>query len=435
MPSKLKPTASRSPAFFVAGLLLAAGTAVYLDDASRLLLASDISRAYVDQPLVLDLASKHGLSDQDIKAAVISWVYFEKNTNPETGLTNVVSGTPSSTLWDQGSYLLALVSAYRLDIISEKDFNIRVSNLLNSFEILALVQGALPNKVYNTETLAIVNYQNDAVENGIGWSALDISRMLLSFRVLEKHAPAHGAQVRNVIQRWDLEAMANRGDLIGSTIKDGVLILRQEGRIGYEQYGARAAAMWGMDVGLAFSAHRILEWVQIEGVELPVDLRQASSFQAISPTLSEPYILQGLEYGFDSESRILAEHVYLAQEARYRNTGIPTMVSEDHINKPPYFLYSSVYSDGVEWAVVTESGEEHADKRTLSTKAVFGWDALFNTEYTASMLEIIIPLGSDDNGWAAGIYEDSQDINEVYTLNTNAIVLEAIHFRAFGPLW
>ncbi len=435
MPKTHNIPTSRSPLFFIAGLLIAIGAAIYLDGAARLVSVSDTERINLTQPLLLEVPGERPLSKADRQAAQIAWAYFKDNTNPETGLANAVAGIASSTLWDQGSYLMALVSAYRLKILDEQGFDERVSRLLQSFLLLDLVDGQLPNKVYNTQSLAMVNYENGIEENGIGWSALDVSRMLLSFRVLERHAPQYGDNIRSVVNKWDLGAMAHRGDLIGTNREGGVLVSRQEGRIGYEQYGARAAAMWGMDVGLAFSARRIMEWETVEGVEIPIDLRQSASFQAISPTLSEPYILQGLEYGFDSESRILAEHIYLAQEARFKRTGIPTMVSEDHIDQPPYFLYSSVYSDGVEWAVLAESGEAHPDKRTLSLKAVFAWDAIFDTKYTSDLMDYIAPLGSATDGWPAGIYEDSQETNKVYTLNTNAVILEAIQFRAFGPLW
>ncbi|MEE9389093.1 MAG: DUF3131 domain-containing protein [Paracoccaceae bacterium] len=435
MPNSRTQTGSRSPVFFVVGLLLAVGAAIYLDGAAQVLQSSGSNKINLETPLELTLAPPTALSEQDIKDAEIAWQYFVKNTEPETGFVNAVSGIPSSTLWDLGSYLMALVSAYRIEQISEQEFDSRVENLLNSFARLELIEGKLPNKVYNTITLTMVDYQNNSIENGIGWSALDISRMLLAFRVLERHAPKYGVPIRDIIGKWDLSAMAVQGELIGASVDGDSFQYLQEGRIGYEQYAARSAAMWGMDVAHAFSANRIIDWTTIEGVDVPIDLRNSASFQSISPTLSEPYILQGLEYGFDSESRLLAEQVYLAQEARYLATGIATMVSEDHINQPPYFLYSSIYSDGEAWAVLTESGDAYTDKRTLSLKAVFAWNAIFNTDYTNTLHQDILVLASGVDGWPAGIYEIDQQVNDVYTLNTNAVILESLQYKLNGPLW
>ena len=131
----------------------------------------------------------------------------------------------------------------------------------------------------------------------------------------------------------------------------------------------------------------------------------------------------------------MASRVYRAQEARYRETGIPTMVSEDHLDQPPYFAYSSVFTNGKEWSVVNENGKRFDDLRTISVKSVFAWDAIYHTEYTRMLRRELSQLADPENGWPAGIYEMDGRVNTAFTLNTNAIVLEAIHNIAHGPLW
>jgi hypothetical protein len=192
--------------------------------------------------------------------------------------------------------------------------------------------------------------------------------------------------------------------------------------------------LWGLDVAAAMSAARNLEWVEVEGVKIPRDTRYSRSFQAITPILSEPFLLQALEIGLDHEGEILAHKIYAAQQARFDQLGIPTMVSEDHLDQSPTFVYSSVFANGKPWAVVGEDGSFHNELRTLSAKAVFGWNALYNTSYTSDMRALIELLPSEGLGWQAGIYEASNTPNAVYTLNTNAIILEALHYKAFGPL-
>lgn len=190
-----------------------------------------------------------------------------------------------------------------------------------------------------------------------------------------------------------------------------------------------------LDVLQAVSSRRAMDMVDVAGIKIPADIRTADVFHAITPILSEPYVLQAMELGLDGENRIMAESVYRAQEARYERTGIPTAVSEDHINQAPYFLYSSVYSNGEAWAVVTEDGDFHPELCTQSVKASFAWDALYNTDYTDMLRSQIEDIGSADKGWPAGIYEADGSVNDVYTLNTNAIVIEAVHYMAHGPLW
>lgn len=434
MTSQVKPSNNRSSYAFMIGLVAAAGFAVATDGWGRFMAGtSHIAVQSMGTAKHLPTPPR-ALSDQDMSDARVAWRYFENNTRAETGLVDSVAGFPSGTLWDQGSYLFAMLAAQQLGVISQSEFDSRVTKFIGSMSALPLFDGMLPNKAYNTVTLEMVDYDNSVSERGVGWSALDIARLLTAFRVLERRAPEYGGQVRAALSKWQLDEMAQLGSLTGAALENGAPVYLQEGRIGYEQYAARAAAMWGLDVSAAMSASAVMDWQRISGVDVPIDRRSYSAFRAITPTLSEPYILLGLEMGFDSESQILASRVYDAQWRRFRETGTPTMVSEDHINTAPYFLYSSVFSNGDPWAVVTEEGENHEDLRTVSLKAVFGWNALYDSDYTADLRADLSDLASQ-GGWMAGRYERNGQQNDVLALNTNAVVLEAIHYMAHGPLW
>ena len=418
---------------FITGLLAAAAFTLVLERSAGLLVmrGDDFLGEFETAPL--QAAEPVALSSADIEAAEIAWDYFENNTRQETGLVDSAAQYPSTTLWDQAGYVFALIAAKRLDIIDELEFRNRIDPLLVSLAELQLFDDALPNKVYNTLNLQMTDYGNQEKAEGIGFSALDLGRLLMALRILEIEAPEYGQDIRKIVDRWSPATMTKNGELVGISVLDEGPLIGQEGRIGYEQYAARAAALWGFDVSQAISARRIIDWHDIYGVTIPTDLRLASVFKSITPTLSEPYILEGIELGFNYESQLLASRVYLAQEARFQATSIPTMVSEDHISQAPHFLYSSVFSNGDDWAVITETGERHDDLRTLSTKAVFGWDALFATEYTAMLRQEIEDLGKPNVGWFAGRYEATGEANDILTLNTNAVILEAIHYRAFGP--
>ncbi len=428
----LQPFKNRHSVFFIVGLCLSAGVAISVDGFGALQ-----SRAAAQQVPFEDarpVLAARDLSPEDLIAARTAWTYFEKNYRPETGLVDSVAGFPSGTLWDQGSYIFALISARRLGIITASQFDARVNGILQTLGALELFDGKLPNKVYNTQSLGMVDYSNTPQPDGIGWSALDVCRMLMALRVLERRFPEYGPTVQNVLSDWDLGSMAKDGRLWGTQRKDDEIRYLQEGRMGYEQYAARAAGMWGLDVNLASSAQSILGWSRIDGVQVPIDLRTSNSFHAITPTLSEPYILMGLEMGFDSETAVLANRVYSVQEQRFHRTGIPTMVSEDNIDQEPYFLYSSVHSNGRSWAVVSESGEHYPELRTTSLKTTFGWNVLYGTSYTERLREDLTDLATGE-GWASGLYEVGGTINTTLTLNTNAVVLQSMHYKRFGPLW
>ena len=150
--------------------------------------------------------------------------------------------------------------------------------------------------------------------------------------------------------------------------------------------------------------------------------------------VSEPYILDGIEYGWDRISRELAWRVYQVQEKRYEETGILTAVSEDSIDQAPYFVYNTVFTDGKVWNAITEDGSDAAAYKTLSTKAAFGWHMLYETDYTKKLMARIAGAHDPERGWYAGIYEADGTPNKALTANTNGIILETLAFRQSGRL-
>ncbi len=425
------PKNNRASLAFLGGLVLTASLAVGTDGLGHFMLRSDV--AVVPMHAVYEAQPGRGLTAADWQDAATAWTYFERHYRPETGFVDAVADHPNATMWDQGSHVFALLAAEGLGLIDAAEFQVRSAALMRGLERMTLFDGMLPNKAYDTRTLAMVDYANVSAPEGIGWSALDVARLLMALRVFEMRNPTYGPRIRQLLAGWDLDAMSAQGRLRGATRKDGATSYHQEGRIGYEQYGARAAALWGLDVLAASNAGPILGWKEISGVEVPIDVRRADSFGALTPTLSEPYFLQAFEVGLTSEGAVLASRIYAAQQARFDATGIPTMVSEDHIDQAPYFLYSSIHGNGADWAVIAENGSRHDALRTVSLKTTVAWDALYETTYTQDMRARLRRLASPQ-GWQAGLYEADFHPNTALTLNTNAVVLEALHFKHSGPL-
>lgn len=395
--------------------------------------------AQADNPLaVLDtieplpLAIRGESSAEDLAHAAVAWRYFENNTNPETGLANSVNNYPSTTMWETGSYLVAVLSAERLGLIDRNEAEGRLSAVLTSLQSLRLFEGMLPNKAYHARTLELVNYQNQPVDLGLGWSALDIARMVGALGLVSRNHPALAAEVETLVAAWSLDQMVEDGELIGMNIAGDTLRRDQEGRVGYEQYAAKAMMLFGFDTWRAYEVADNLMIQEVEGQPIPVDTRLHRN---VTPAfvVSEPYLFDGLEFGFDARSLRFASAIYRAQEARWARTGILTAVSESHIDEPPYFTYSSVWGGGAPWAVMTFSGDRLDSRRTVATKAAFAWDALFGTDYTATLVAEIAELADPERGWPEGFYEGGE-VNGSVTANTNALVLAALSFKATGPL-
>ena len=379
------------------------------------------------------------------KWAQVAWNYFENNYQPSTGFVNSTDYYPSTTLWDLSSYLMGMISAHRLGILADDDFYERTNKLLDSLATIDLFDGKLPNKVYHTETLAMVNYNNEPEEQGIGWSALDIARFLIPLHVLSRHYPEFTHSLQQVTARWKLGSMFNNGQLVGARIASpetansgadgvaGVVELVQEGRLGYEEYAAKAALLEGWDASQAVQYDDNLKLVSINGIDIATDARDPKLYDAHNYVVTEPYVLDGIEFGWDSTSAELAWRVHEVQRLRYESTGKLTAVSEDNIDQPPHFVYNTIFTDGKPWNTITEDGEDASEFATVSTKAAFGLHFLFDSSYTHKLISRLHTLHDADRGWYSGVYESTDATNAIITANTNGIILEALAYRQFGP--
>lgn len=382
----------------------------------------------------LPVAAKRASTADELKYAKIAWRYFENNTNSDTGLVNSANEYASTTMWETGSYFIAVVSADLLGIIEPDEAISRISKTLDTLSSLRLYDEILPNKAYNVQTGELVDYSNKPSKIGLGWSALDIARVIATFAQIQKHYPDLTPKIAEIISHWDVSRLTRNGQLIGGNIADGKLREDQEGRVGYEQYAAKAMMLFGHDMYNAYNVEKTLMVKNVYDNPIPVDVRMhRNTIPAF--TVSEPYMFDGLEFGFDSRSQKFATAIYKAQEARFRVSGILTAVSETHLDEAPYFIYSTIWGGGAPWAVLSFKGERFDSRRTISTKVAFAWNALFATEYTKELMTAITSLGDPDRGWSEGLYEIDGKTNTSITANTNAVVLASLAFSANGPLF
>ena len=373
------------------------------------------------------------LTPEEREAAKIAWKYFENNYQATTGLVNSVDSYPASTMWDTGSYLMALLSAYKLGVIPQTIFRERMNAALAALASLPLFDNELPNKSYNTLTKEMANYDNSPAPRGIGWSAIDIGRLFVPLNILTWNYPEFAGDVRRVLERLRFRNVVRGGILYGAVVGDSNRTeYPQEGRLGYEEYAAKSYSLMGADVTVALRQDDFLHFETIDGIQVPTDSRSPDRYKAFNYVVSEPYILDGLEFGFDNISREFAYRVYAAQEKHFAATRVLTAVSEDNIDVPPYFVYNTVFTAGKAWNCLTDKGEDVSRFRSISTKAVFGWYALYRTDYTQQLYAAIKQLYDPQKGWYSGLYEQTGQPNKAITCNTNAIVLEALAYKRFG---
>jgi hypothetical protein len=198
--------------------------------------------------------------------------------------------------------------------------------------------------------------------------------------------------------------------------------------LGYEQYAAAGYALWGSPADDALDPTAHVRTVNVLGVNVATDARGGR-------VTSEPYLMLGLETGFYASAlRSQARRVLDAQEARYTQTKILTMVSEDAMLVAPYyFYYYSVYNTGRSFTVDgPDQGTFVESPRWLSAKAAFGWRALFPTAYTRSTLDAVQAAADPAKGWGAGVYESTLAPTGEQSINTAALVLESLAYTQRG---
>jgi len=372
------------------------------------------------------------LLPSDTAAAQVAWKYINRNWNTSTGLVNAVEDYPWTTLWDQGSAILGIHAARQLNIITPTEFKTRIELLLQTLKMLPLASTGLPNKAYSTRTAQMQTLDNAPDPQGkSGWSVLDTARLLLSLHVVKTHYPEYKPQVNAIVARWKLSQLVKDGWLQGGVPEESRIIRVQEGRLGYEQYAAESLKLWGIKASKALSKPPITT-VQIEGVRLNIDQRNLKNSGASNHLTNDPYLFWGLELGWTEAVKPQVLKLLAVQRQRHKRTGILTAVNEDSLDRPPYFLYGSVYADGKPWNTQSASGKPADHFKQFSTKAAFAWEALLpNEPYTKLLRNSAQSLINKNQGFFTGQFENqTPSVNTVLNVNTNAAVLESILFKA-----
>ena len=240
--------------------------------------------------------------------------------------------------------------ARSLDIINPKEFDKRTRHLLAALTKLPLFAGELPNRGYDTRSLQPIDYAGNAVTEGNGWSALDLGRMLASLYNLKTCHPEYTAAVDKIVLDWSYLRVVRDGILSSATVtkdKDGRLVTRvnPETRLGYEEYAARAFQLWGFDVERSAVGGEY-QTTSVEGVQVPIGRRRSDTNSKNQYTVSNPFLLYGLEFGLDPQMRSLVLPILQAQSDRYRHTGTLTASATTLIDRKPYTVHSTITAQG-----------------------------------------------------------------------------------------
>lgn len=386
------------------------------------------------------------LTPDERELAATAWRYFRNNTQPATGLVNSVDQYPSTTLWDVGSSLGGIAAAQGLGLIGVPEATARIGAILDTMDRIDLFHGLCPNKAYNTITGVRVDYNNKPGE--IGCSAIDVGRLLVWMDIVAQRYPSLEPRVRAAVGHWRIGSLVSSGRLQGATNGvGGRTFMVEEGRLLYKEYAAKAFRVWGLDAGEAEKPEPY-RLVSLYGVVIPYDARDSRLLGAHNYVVSETAILDGLEFGWNEPNNASAdpfEHclgwsasvanaIYLAQEARYARTGLLTARTEHQLSGPPYFVYDTLFTDGTPWMTLTDAGKSFPKAAAVSAKAAVGLWALWRTSYTDLLFAMVLSLENPDRGVREGRLEAGGEAIEVFTANTNGVILESLLYKVQGQL-
>jgi hypothetical protein len=369
-------------------------------------------------------------SDVFLAGARTAWTFVENNTQASTGLAKAHDTFQFVTVWDIASQIAATYSAHELGVIDNTNYDGRIRKILSTLTTMPLFDGAAFNRFYDSQNGQMVTRDFKPSSTGFGWSATDIGRLLTWLRILAVNQPQYAAQATAIVNRIDMSRLIGWGKLQGVDVAaNGTWSVYDETGLGYEQYAAGGFALWSHRADNSLNPTANAQSMQVLGVTVYVDNRGNARLT------SEPYIMMGLETGFwASALRDQAQGVLAAQNARFDQTGILTMVTEDAMPDPPYFFYYySVYHLGKTFVVEGPPyGSVVQSPRWVSSKAAFAWRALFPTDYTLKAFNAVQPAAIPGDGWGAGVYEGSLKPTGYPSLNTAGIILESALYKKLG---
>jgi hypothetical protein len=364
------------------------------------------------------------------KSARAAWSFVSRSMS-SAGFAPATDAYDYTTVWDMASTLASIYSARELGFVTPAQYKRSIDRALATLEKMPLYDNGGFNKLYDSRNGAMVDRKTVRSGTGFGWSVLDHGRMLVWLRLVGDSDPAFAARAQAIVARLDMKRLVRDGYLRGEDLDpdDGKVREYQEGRIGYEQYAAEGFALWGVRAPLALDFAANGKPVTVNGQTLLADTRGSDLLT------SEPFVMMGLELGWPGAHwKPLSLALLAAQEERFKQTGIVTMVSEDAVPDPPaYFYYYLAYRDGESFVVrAPGSAANPSFPRWVSAKAAFGYHALAPSSYTWRAVQTVQWGSTPERGWTAGVYEGTHNSTKAFNLNTAALVLESAAYIQRG---
>lgn len=386
-------------------------------------------KVWIEDALDEPLATSE--KDALMRDAELAWRYFDWGSRQFHGVApgtadregDTLVGYPFVTMWDVGSQILASISAHRLGLVDDKQFESMAANLVTF----------IGKTTYDYKGAKLppmeVAIGKDAEKHG-GYDSADTGRLLIALKILDKYANG-SLPIKALVESWDLEKTMPDGEL--HDVDGGRLSSTQDNS--YSAYAQRGFVLWGYEVKPIFSAPD-------PAYDMKDALTTLSELEERGRIATEPLVTEEIELGGSPHSRFAADILYAAQIDRYEATGKLTCISETAIEKPPYFTYQGYQIDGAGGDFVvdrpTDSKRRHSTRRddalrVINSKGAYLWHAARPGRYSNRLIALIRDKARIEGlGFSAGIHEKSGRQVGLSEINTNGVILEAIDYILAG---
>jgi uncharacterized protein DUF3131 len=352
------------------------------------------------------------------EAAKSAWSYVMRMREPTTGLVKPLEHYDYVTVWDIGSMLAALYSAHGLGLIDTPAYESWVGQILDTLARAPMYDNRVLNKWYDAR--AGGKHGRGYGDEWWGWSTTDLGRLLVWLKIVGTGSRFEPLTTQ-IVQRNDFRQIVDGGYLWGEDRDQAGHPRRyQEGRIGYEQYAAWGFALWGHRAEKALRLAENAIPIEIMGEKVAADVRRWDRLN------NEPFLLWGLEIGWDAETEAFVRRLLNVQQARFRQTGQVTITGEDAIPLPPhYFYYYDVYANGMDFAVEVHDRDAVVDgPRWISAKSALAAHALIPGRYTQAAVAALRPTLTGAK-WGSGLYEQTGAPTGGGSINMAGVILTA----------
>ncbi|MCT7374060.1 DUF3131 domain-containing protein [Chelativorans salis] len=357
--------------------------------------------------------------------AAFAWRYFEWGAKNFGGMVPATAwpegrtrqGYPYATMWDVGSYIMAAISAHRIDLVDDTTFETTASRILSFLaEESYLYKGS---KLPPTER----SLENGGKERK-GFDSADTGRLLIALKILDRYTNGE-LPVARLVAGWDFDNVLRGGKM--HIVKNGRLVPVHDNS--YANYVSRGYRLWNHPLNPVFDVER-------PDTDMDDAVRAFSEIARRGRLATEPHLTEEIELGGSPHGRLMSDILYSAQMKRYSETGVLTCVSEGPVRGRPFFVYQGyqINEDGGGTFVVDApkdsdiayTARKEEALRAVSTKGSYLWHAARPGAYSSKLMEFVRKEARIPGiGFATAISEATGKRFEVCDVNTNGIILEA----------